>query len=159
MSLYDSIAGWFGGGGQTPQASYPGIPQGTQQISQFTLPAVAGDPNRIGARVMDGSTLFNGQAVPAAPGGAATPFGMNVGTGQLALSGLGAIGNAYSAWNASNLAKKQFDFTSGLARTNLANQVKSYNTALSDKARSRGAAEGQSQAQVDQYVASNRMSQ
>jgi len=87
--------------------------------------------------------------------GALSGLGFNVPTAQLALSGLGAIGNIMSAFNAQKLAKKQFEYQKGITDTNLANSIQSYNTTLADRARARGAMEGQSQAQVDQYVAQN----
>lgn len=90
-------------------------------------------------------------------GGAAgaSGLGFNIPTAQMALSGLGAIGNIMSAFNAQKLAKKQFEYQKGITDTNLANSIQSYNTTLADRARARGAMEGQSQGQIDQYVAQN----
>lgn len=85
-------------------------------------------------------------------------IGMNMDTLQLGLSGLSAVGNFWNAYQAQKLAKQQFQFTKDITNTNLANQIKSYNTTLSDRARSRGVVEGQSQAQVDQYIADNSLS-
>jgi len=99
---------------------------------------------------------------PAATGagaaGLGAGLGWNVGTGHLALGGLGAIGNMWNAFQANGLAKKQFEFQRNTTNTNLANQIKSYNTALSDRARSRAVTEGQSDEQRDRYIADNRMS-
>jgi hypothetical protein len=63
----------------------------------------------------------------------------NVGTGQLALSGIQTIGNIYNAWQAQDLAKKTFAFNRDIANTNLNNSIRSYNTALEDRAASREA--------------------
>lgn len=63
----------------------------------------------------------------------------------------------YNAFNANKMAKQQFKFTKNFANANLANQTQSYNTALQDRARSRGFVEGQSQPQIDSYVAQNRL--
>lgn len=82
-------------------------------------------------------------------------LGLNVPTAQLALSGLGAIGNIMSAWNANKLAKKQFEYQKSISDTNLANSIQSYNTSIQDRARARGAAEGQTDAQVQDYIARN----
>lgn len=75
-------------------------------------------------------------------------------------TGLGAAQTAAGLWNAYNankLAKQQFRFTKNFANANLANQTQSYNTALNDRARTRGFMEGQSQGQIDQYIANNRL--
>lgn len=85
-------------------------------------------------------------------------IGFNLPTGQLALSGLAALGNLWGAYSAQKLARDQLDFTKSAFNTNLKNSLSSYNTALEDRARSRGATEGQSQAEVDAYVAKNRLS-
>lgn len=84
-----------------------------------------------------------------------TPLGMNLGTGQLALGGIGTIGNLWSAWQAQKLAKEQFNYQKGITDTNLANQIQSYNTALSDRINARGFMQGDSQSTIDQYIEEN----
>ena len=84
-----------------------------------------------------------------------TPLGMNIGTGQLALGGIGTIGNLWSAWQAQKLAKEQFNYQQGITDTNLANQIQSYNTALTDRITSRGFTQGDSQSTIDQYIENN----
>lgn len=74
---------------------------------------------------------------------------------QFALSGLQTLGNLWGAFQAQKLAKKQFAFTKDFAEANLANQIKSYNTAIADRARSRGVMEGQSPDQVSNYISAN----
>jgi hypothetical protein len=91
------------------------------------------------------------------PGGG-TGLGFNMGTANLALGGLQMLGNLWGAFQAAKLAKKQFNFTKDVTNTNLANQIKSYNTAISDRARSRGVMEGQSPDQVSQYITANALS-
>ena len=86
-----------------------------------------------------------------------TPLGMNIGTGQLVLGGIGTIGNLWSAWQAQKLAKEQFNYQKGITDTNLANQIQSYNTALSDRNTSRGFTQGDSQSTIDQYIEENSM--
>lgn len=87
----------------------------------------------------------------------ASGLGMNLDTAKLALSGLGTIGNLWAAFQAQKLAKRQFDFTKRITETNLANQVKSYNTTLEDRSRSRAFTEGQSSAQAQAYIDKNRL--
>ncbi len=83
-------------------------------------------------------------------------LGLNLATGQLALSAAGTIGNLLMANQQNKLAKKQFAFQKEFANTNLSNQIKSYNTALEDRARSRAVVEGQTDAQRDSYIDRNR---
>ena len=100
-----------------------------------------------------------GQQVASQVGGInnnlSTPLGMNLGTGQLALGGIGTIGNLWSAWQTQKLAKEQFNYQRGITDTNLANQIQSYNTALSDRIASRGFLQGDSQSTIDQYIEEN----
>ena len=90
--------------------------------------------------------------------GAGTGLGFNIGTGQLALGGLSALTNLWGANKQMKLAEDQFDFTKKIATTNLNNQVKSYNTALEDRIRSRAAIEGSSSAEAEAYLNKNRLS-
>lgn len=99
---------------------------------------------------------------PAADGGIpdvdlSAGFGMNMGTAGMGLQGLATIGGIWNAYQSQKLAKEQFAFTKAMANTNLNNQIKSYNTALSDRSRTRGAMEGQSAAQVQSYIDTNQM--
>lgn len=90
--------------------------------------------------------------------GQGTGLGLNIGTGQLALGGLSALSNLWGANKQLRLAEDQFDFTKKIATTNLNNQVKSYNTALEDRTRSRAAMEGSSAAEAEAYIDKNRLS-
>lgn len=78
--------------------------------------------------------------------------GLNMG-----LQGLSMIGNFWNAFQAQKLAKQQFAFTKEITNTNLNNQIKSYNTTLDDRARSRGFVEGQSAEQTQQYIDQNKL--
>lgn len=71
------------------------------------------------------------------------------------LGGLNSIGNLLMGFQAMNLAKKQFRAQRGFANANLENQIKSYNTALSDRARSRAAVEDQTAEQAQSYIDRN----
>lgn len=71
--------------------------------------------------------------------------------------GISTLGNLYNSFQAQKLARESFNFQKNFANKNLSNQIASYNTALDDRARSRGVAEGQSQQQVDDYIAKNRL--
>jgi hypothetical protein len=87
-----------------------------------------------------------------------TGLGFNLPTAQLGLSALGSLGSLWGAFNASNLAQKQFDYTKGVTDTNLNNSIKSYNTALEDRARARASVTGQSSTDTQAYIDKNSLS-
>lgn len=84
-------------------------------------------------------------------------LGMNIPTFQLGLGALGSLGNLYGAFQSNRLAKDQFNFTKDITNTNLNNQIKSYNTALEDRARSRAVAENRDSASADAYIERNKL--
>lgn len=75
-----------------------------------------------------------------------------------ALGGLQTLGALWMGMKQMKLAKKQFKFTKDITNINLNNQMQSYNTALADRARSRGVMEGQDQSQVQAYIDANSLS-
>lgn len=85
-------------------------------------------------------------------------FGANPQTLGMGLNALNSIGNLWGAWQASKIAKDQLDFTKATTNTNLNNSIQSYNTALADRARARGAAEGQTAQDIQSYIDQNRLS-
>lgn len=89
--------------------------------------------------------------------GNSTPLGWNVGTGQLAISGLSTLGQLWTAWNSVDLAKKNYNLTKATSQANLNNQVSSYNTNLEDKINSRYFTEGKTQAAADAYYNSHKL--
>ncbi len=84
-------------------------------------------------------------------------FGLNAGTIGFGLQGLSSLGNLWGAFQSNKLARDQLNFTKNFAQKNLQNQTTSYNTALEDRARSRGIQEGQSSEQVQAYIDRNRL--
>lgn len=97
-------------------------------------PTQAGPP--IGA---PGATGTPGVPGVSGSGPGAVNLGWNVGTGQLALGGIQAGFNIWNSMQAQDLAKKTFAFNKDIANTNLNNSIRSYNTALEDRAASREA--------------------
>jgi hypothetical protein len=83
-------------------------------------------------------------------------LGANVGTLNMGLSGLETIGKLWAAFESQKLAKAQFGFQKEFANTNLNNQIRSYNTALTDRATTRAIVNGQSNADRDAYIQQNR---
>ena len=99
---------------------------------------------------------MQGVQAPAMPQTTAgTGLGMNLGTGQRVLGSIGTLGNLWATFQAQKLAREQFDFQKGVTNTNLANQIQSYNTSLSDRIVARGYMQGDDQATVDKYIADN----
>ncbi len=104
--------GWFdnwGSGPATPSTfsvgaggGYVGSPNLTNNIMGFGTGGAV-DPSR--QMTVPGAGLGGGNLGPA------TGLDWNLGTGQLALGGLSAIGNLWTGWNAAKLARDQFDFT------------------------------------------------
>jgi hypothetical protein len=106
---------------------------------------------------LSGPIDIGGGAMPGAMGGFGSGFGLNMDTARLGLSGLGTLGSLYAAFQAQKLANKQFSYTKKMGDANLANQIKSYNTTLEDRSRSRAVIEGQSSQQAQSYIDKNRL--
>jgi hypothetical protein len=131
----------------------------------FPITPFVSDPGSVAPVAGDYSSL-SALAAPAlggAGGGAGGAAGGLGGMGTLGKVGVGlqalqSLAGMWMGMKQLSLAKKQFRFQKDITNTNLANQIKSYNTALSDRARSRGFTEGQSQSQIDGYVRDNSMS-
>lgn len=104
------------------------------------------------------STTAGMQGANVAATGLGSGLGFNVGTGQLALGGLQSLAGIFNSLQANKLANQQFKFTKDVTNTNLNNSIKSYNTALSDRANSRYFTQNQSQAEADKYIAANQLS-
>lgn len=98
-----------------------------------------------------------GGTVPGAGNTGNLEFGMNLPSFQLGLQGLGALGNLWGGLQSTKLAKDAFNFQKDLAQKNYANSIKSYNTALSDRAIARGAVQGDSTATTQQYIDQNKL--
>lgn len=128
------------GGGLVPANMSGELPINASNIASFNLPSVAG---------AGGGGLFGG--------GGALGTGMSgLQLGSLGLQGLSTIGGLISSFGALNLAKKQFRLQKDVLNTNLNNQIKAYNTALDDKARSRAVVEGQTDQERDAYIEANK---
>ena len=84
-------------------------------------------------------------------------FGMNIPTAQLGLTGLGTLGNLWGTFQSNKLARDSFNFQKGMAEKNYANQIKSYNTALTDRATTRGFVQGDSTEATQQYINDNKL--
>lgn len=138
-------------GNQTPQPAAMSWMSNNNQ--NFNTPAMNYVP---GATIGMGANL--GTSAPTSfMSGSANQLGLNVPTFQLGLGALGSLANIYSGFQANKLAKDQLNFTKSVTNTNLNNQIKSYNTALEDRARSRATAENRDQSTADAYIAANKL--
>lgn len=129
---------------------------GNNQNQNFNTPAMGyqpgmtlGDYTSPGTSTAGNSSLF---------GGASQGLGLNIPTFQLGLGALGSLANIYGGFQANRLAKDQLSFTKDITNTNLNNSIKSYNTALEDRARSRAVAENRDQSTADEYIEKNKLS-
>lgn len=115
-----------------------------------------GIQTNMGSNLAPTSTLTNGIQAPGMGNNtAATPLGMNLGTANLLLGGIGTIGDLWMAYQAQKQAKAQFAFQKDMMNANFANQLQSYNTALTDKINSRTAQEGGDTADAQAYIDNN----
>lgn len=86
-------------------------------------------------------------------------IGANLDTLKLGLGGLQTIGSLWGAFQAANVANQQLKLAKGTTNANLANQTQAYNTSLSDRATSRGVAEGMTPGAVQDYISKNSLQQ
>ena len=84
-------------------------------------------------------------------------IGYNIPTLQLGMKGLGTIGNLWGTFQSNKLAKDALNFQKSMAERNYANQLKSYNTALTDRATTRGFVQGDTAEQIQQYINDNKL--
>lgn len=138
----------FGGGGL-----------GLQMPTGYQSPVMGLNQNMAGAGFQpQGLNFYNPSAGVNNNAPQIGGIGFNLPTAQLGLQGLGSLANIFAAFQAQGLAKKQFDFSKNIANTNLDNQVKSYNTALTDRITSRAKAQGMTDDEVANYLSENRLS-
>lgn len=158
MTFGASLAG--GGGILSQGAGNLGI--NASDFSNFVSNNVAGQATGTHggiANVNATNPMANMPGVGGADGGQGmgTPLGLNLGTAGMAIQGIAALGNLWMSYQANKLARDNFNFQKDVTETNIAHKIQSYNTALGDRARSRGVMEGQTQSQVDQYVNDNKL--
>jgi hypothetical protein len=75
----------------------------------------------------------------------------------LALGGLATLGSFFDSFQQLNLAKKTLAFQKKAFNTNLKDQRSAFNGALTDKLRSRGFTQGDSQESIDSQIAERRL--
>lgn len=159
------MAGFFGNWGSTPAGA-----------TSFLSPFEGGQANPVAAMSSWGQgitapSLFAPSAlgtVDVAPriGGAGGLGGGMGGLGggtfmdkaALGLTGVQTLGSLWGAFQAAKLAKKQFNYTKQVTDMNIENQLKTYNTQLTDRANNRAIVEGKSAEQTAAYIDANKLS-
>jgi spore coat protein CotH len=129
----------FGMGGYNVLGSTPGIMSGTMA-----------DPGSFASAGGVGSMATAGGGLGGAAGGMGAMGAVGAG-----ISAIQSLASMWMGFKQMKMAQKQFKFEKKMANQNLINQMKTYNTALADRARSRGVMEGQSPDQVADYIRSN----
>ena len=92
--------------------------------------------------------------------GSDSGLGFNLGTLNMGVNALAAIGGLYNAFQSNKLAKDQFAFTKEVTNTNLNNQIKTFNTTMEDRARARARLDGREDVEgyTQDYMNKNRIS-
>ena len=135
---------------QNPWLTMMGIPQIPQAVSVLSEAGLPQFANPGGIIPSAGASMGIGGAGAGGGLGAA-------GIAGLAMQGLSTIGGLWAAFKAQKLAKQQFKYTKNVTDTNLNNQIKSYNTTLEDRIRSRAKVEGMSPEMAQAYIDNNRL--
>jgi len=126
---------------------------------------IGGQTSLFGSPILSNDLYFGGFNSPSAtnPLGGNTTVSQgnsifsasNLNTASNALQGLLALNNLLNSRKQLSLAKDQFNFAKDTTNTNLNNQIKSYNTALTDKINSRAVAQGNDSSYVQDYLNKN----
>jgi hypothetical protein len=133
----------------------------------ISLSSYGQQPMDVGAlKNLDTPDLLSGADMRAANQGGipgvdpANPYaqklGMNLGTANLAFNGLSSLAGIWGAFKQLSLAKKDFNMRKEASDTNINNQIRSYNTALEDRSRSRAVMERQTPEQSQAYIDENK---
>jgi hypothetical protein len=136
--------------------------QGFSPMANPILDNMSGVASNDYGLALNTQTPFTGLGVNGLnPGSGGGIFGLSSGTIdglKLGFGGLQTLGSLFLGLQGLNLANDQFNFQKQITNTNLANQIKSYNTRLSDIATARGFTQGQTQQQINDYITKNSLS-
>lgn len=141
----------WGQPGMGPALSYtaPAAPAGV------TAPAV---PGTAGTQInLQSLTDMEQNGATADGKGILGWLGQNATPLKDATSILGGLSQIWGGFQAAKAAKDQLNFAKTSFNTNLANQIKSYNTALEDRLRARASATGASEQEVQAQISANRL--
>lgn len=152
----------------TPPFSFPngsspmGGPTLADQLSSFGMSGAShgnffnpgGVPANFNQHTQPTTVQIPGMPGGAGPGAGGNGFGDTtfMDKASLALGGLQTIGNLWAAFQAAKVAKQQVRLQKDAFNANLANQIKSYNTGLEDRIRSRSFTEGRDSGYADTYL-------
>lgn len=133
------------GGGMAPLQGAAVNQQAMAPLPNTSITGAAGVAGAAGASV----NVAGAGAAGSNPG-----FFQEGGGAGLALGAIQTLGSLWNSFQQQKMAKKTFALQEESYRTNLANQTKTYNTALEDRIRARYATEGRS-GEADSYIADN----
>lgn len=116
------------------------------------MPSWGNDPTVTGS--YGGAPTFD----PIGKQQAGSDLGWNIGTLNTAFKGLATLGNLWGAFQGNKLARKQFSAAQDAYNTNLTNSIKSYNTELEGRIRSRYAYDDKAgQAEATRQIEANKL--
>ncbi len=146
MAWYDDLMGWMGGG---QQGAGTAMAATTDPVAPVQTPVMT--PQQVAGAA--GGAVTPDVAAAAKPAGG----GLNWGNAGDIMTGLASLAGVWAAFQQNKTARDQLNFNKDAYQTNLGNQTKSYNTALSDRITSQYIQEGKSAADAQAYLKANRL--
>lgn len=143
-------------------------------MAGFSDSLIFNNPNRSLSQFAGGSQ-YGSQATQSDFGQYGGDTDTGLGDGSLSLTdkfgiglkGIGALSEILKGFSSMNtnkllqqqldMAQEQFGFAKDMANKNYSNQLKSFNTALSDRSNTRAFVEGRDQRSADEYYNKNRL--
>lgn len=105
-----------------------------------------------GNNTYGGNNFGGGAGIGGGQANGGSGFGFNANTIGMVVGGIQALGSMWNSYQQHKLAKKSMKLQEEAYRTNLANQTKTYNTALEDRIRARHHTEGRAANETTSYL-------
>lgn len=128
------------------------------QDGQYTPLFGQGDQGNMFGNFFGNNNSTDSQAINPITGDLMKPgFLQKGGALSVGIGAAGTLGNLWNSFQQTKLAKQSLNLQTRAFDTNLANQTKTYNTALEDRIRARYNTEGRSSSEADAKIAANRL--